>query len=102
MVMYTGDGGGGGGGGGAGAVQLWYMTTGYLQQLMVHRRAGDFFSRVTHLCVDEAHERSVETDVVCLFARRLLSRHRRLRLVLMSATLDAGLFRGYLDEVGRV
>ena len=58
----------------------------------------DHFSRVTHLVIDECHDRSIDADVLCLLAGRLLSQHRHLRLVLMSATVHTTLFSEYFGE----
>jgi len=45
--------------------------------------------------IDEIHERSVDTDILCLLCRRLLKTNSTIRLVLMSATLAAGKFQEY-------
>ena len=52
---------------------------------------------VSHVVVDEVHERSVDTDLLLLLLRDLLARVAagRLRVVLMSATADVGLFARY-------
>ncbi|CAM9262140.1 unnamed protein product, partial [Phaeothamnion confervicola] len=75
--------------------RLWFVTTGYLVRLMAHH--PEAFDNHTHLIVDEVHERSVDTDLLCLFTRRLLQRHKTLRLVLMSATLAADMYREYFS-----
>jgi len=55
----------------------------------------EWFDSHTHLIIDEVHERSVDTDILCLLCRRLLSSHPTIRLVLMSATLAAQLYSSY-------
>jgi ATP-dependent RNA helicase DHX57 len=47
--------------------------------------------------IDEVHERSVDTDILCLLCRRLLETNRHIRLVLMSATLAAELYQTYFE-----
>jgi HrpA-like RNA helicase len=47
------------------------------------------------MIIDEVHERSVDTDLLCLLCRRLLTTNPRIRFVLMSATLAAALFQEY-------
>lgn len=39
------------------------------------------------------HERSIDTDILCLLAKRLLHVHPTIRLVLMSATVAAALYQ---------
>jgi HrpA-like RNA helicase len=51
---------------------------------------------VTHVFIDEVHERGIETDFLLMVLRDLLSRRAQpLKLILMSATLDARLFHDY-------
>ena len=47
---------------------------------------------VTHVFVDEVHERTIESDFLLMVLRDVLARRADLKLVLMSATLDADLF----------
>ena len=75
--------------------RLLFCTTG----ILLRRLQGDGELRgVTHVVVDEVHERSVEGDFLLALLRRLVLGGTRpdLRVIAMSATLDAGLFRGYL------
>jgi HrpA-like RNA helicase len=45
----------------------------------------------------QVHERSVDTDILCLLAKRLLETHPTIRLVLMSATLATEVYRQYFN-----
>ncbi|KAI0078873.1 P-loop containing nucleoside triphosphate hydrolase protein [Panus rudis PR-1116 ss-1] len=61
---------------------------------------------VTHLIVDEVHERDVDTDLLLVVLKRLLAdrkaRGKPLKIVLMSATIDPTLFQQYFaDEQGK-
>ena len=51
----------------------------------------------THLIIDEVHERSVDGDVLCMLARRLLHRYPHIKLILMSATIHT-LYTDYFSE----
>jgi ATP-dependent RNA helicase DHX57 len=55
------------------------------------------FDDCTHLIIDEVHERSVDTDILCLLCRRLLVTNKKIRLVLMSATLATKMYKDYFD-----
>ena len=50
--------------------QIYFVTTGYLVRLLAHH--PEAFYTHTHLIIDEVHERSVDGDILCLLARRLL------------------------------
>lgn len=73
--------------------RAWFVTTGYCVRLLANHR--EWFDSHTHLIIDEVHERSVDTDVLCLLCRRLLNSHPTIRLVLMSATIAAELYSQY-------
>jgi len=75
--------------------RIWFVTTGYLVRLLAHH--PEAFESHTHLIIDEVHERSVDIDILCLLARRLLDTHTTIRLVLMSATLAADMYRKYFN-----
>jgi len=73
--------------------RAWFVTAGYLVRVLAGQ--PERFNDVSHLIIDEVHERSVETDLLCLLCRRLLVTNRSIRLVLMSATLAARLYQEY-------
>ena len=63
-----------------------------------------FLDSVTHVVMDEVHERDVETDLLLVVIKRLLAARKRLgkpeiKLVLMSATVDPTLFQNYFAEL---
>lgn len=75
---------------------LLFCTTGIiLRRLMTDRDLED----VTHIIVDEVHERSLDSDLLLLLLRDVMHKNVNLRLVLMSATADADLFAHYFAEV---
>lgn len=53
---------------------------------------------VSHLLVDEIHERGMNEDFLIIILRDLLPRRPDLRLVLMSATINAELFSKYFGD----
>ncbi|KAI9655924.1 MAG: hypothetical protein M1831_004769 [Alyxoria varia] len=60
---------------------------------------------ISHVFVDEVHERSLDTDFLLALLRDVSKRRKDLKIILMSATLDAGIFEKYFggpNVVGRV
>ncbi|KAG5979395.1 hypothetical protein E4U55_005203 [Claviceps digitariae] len=56
---------------------------------------------VSHVIIDEVHERSLDTDFLLNLIREVMRRDRdMLKLILMSATLDAATFKGYFASEG--
>ncbi|KAM7487688.1 hypothetical protein LguiB_025172 [Lonicera macranthoides] len=71
---------------------LLFCTTGILlRRLLVDRN----LKGVTHVIVDEIHERGMNEDFLFIVLKDLLPRRPELRLILMSATLDPELFSSY-------
>lgn len=50
------------------------------------------------MVVDEVHERSEESDFLLLILKEILAKRSDLRVILMSATLNAGLFSSYFGH----
>ncbi|XP_046399834.1 3'-5' RNA helicase YTHDC2-like isoform X2 [Ischnura elegans] len=72
---------------------LTYCTNGVLLRTLM---GGDSaLATVTHVIVDEVHERDRFSDFLLIVLRESLSRFQNLRLILMSATMDTQLFVKY-------
>ncbi|KAF8108374.1 hypothetical protein N665_0109s0002 [Sinapis alba] len=77
--------------------RLLFCTTGILlRRLLVDRNLRG----VTHVIVDEIHERGMNEDFLLIILKDLLPRRPELKLILMSATLDAELFSSYFGGAG--
>jgi hypothetical protein len=74
--------------------RLLFCTTGILLRQLHH---DPQLSSITHILVDEVHERSVDSDVLLAVLRLLMRSRRDLKLVLMSATLDSAKFLKYFN-----
>ncbi|KDP35004.1 hypothetical protein JCGZ_09292 [Jatropha curcas] len=73
---------------------LLFCTTGILLRRLLCDRN---LKGITHVIVDEIHERGMNEDFLLIVLKDLLPRRPELRLILMSATLDAELFSSYFD-----
>ena len=72
--------------------KLLFCTTG----ILLRRLAGDpLLSGVSHVFLDEVHERNSNSDFSLIILRDLLKVRSDLRVVLMSATLNAATFANY-------
>jgi len=74
------------------ATRLKFMTDGVL--LRETLRDGDLDS-YSAIIMDEAHERSLNTDVLFGILRGVVARRRDFRLIVTSATLDSGKFSDF-------
>ncbi|KAG6878138.1 hypothetical protein C0993_011852 [Termitomyces sp. T159_Od127] len=74
--------------------KILFCTTG-----VVLRRlgSGDKLHGISHVVVDEVHERSVDGDFLLLELKELLKVHNHLKVVLMSATINHETFVKYFN-----
>lgn len=73
--------------------KLIYATIGVVMRIL--EQSNDL-SDITHLILDEVHERSIDGDFLLIVLRMLLVRRPALKVVLMSATVDAERLSNYL------
>ncbi|XP_066459173.1 3'-5' RNA helicase YTHDC2 isoform X2 [Eleutherodactylus coqui] len=74
---------------------LTFCTNGVLLRTLM---AGDTtLSAVTHVIVDEVHERDQFSDFLLTKLRDLIQKHPTLKLILSSAALDVNLFLRYFE-----
>ncbi|CAL0318438.1 unnamed protein product [Lupinus luteus] len=73
---------------------LLFCTTGILLRRLLADRN---LKGVTHIIVDEIHERGMNEDFLFIVLKDLLPHRPELKLILMSATLDAELFSSYFS-----
>jgi ATP-dependent RNA helicase DHX57 len=90
-----------------GVTKITFVTTGVLlRRLQTSGGSADevvaALADVSHVVVDEVHERSLDTDFLLVLLRQILRQRKDLRVILMSATLDADIFEAYFRDVGPV
>ncbi|KAI9704578.1 MAG: hypothetical protein M1820_005491 [Bogoriella megaspora] len=77
------------------STRLIYATVGIVLRMF---ESASGIQDITHLIIDEVHERSIDTDFLLILLRSLLLKRPDLKVVLMSATVDADRFSRYLDN----
>jgi ATP-dependent RNA helicase DHX36 len=88
----------------ASAGSILYCTTGvFLRRMHEEKNGKDVLEGVTHIVVDEVHERDMNADFLLVILKRILHERRRnklhpIKLILMSATIDTGIFAEYFGD----
>ncbi|XP_041352034.1 putative ATP-dependent RNA helicase DHX57 [Gigantopelta aegis] len=75
--------------------RLLFCTTGIILR---HLEGDPYLTGITHIIVDEVHERSQDSDFLLMILKDLLPLRPDLKVILMSATLNAELFSTYFGQ----
>ncbi|XP_045521855.1 ATP-dependent DNA/RNA helicase DHX36-like isoform X2 [Pieris brassicae] len=74
---------------------IMFCTTGVLlTELEVNQALSNF----SHIILDEVHERDTHVDLAMAMLKQILKKRKDLKLILMSATLDAEVLSTYFDD----
>ncbi|KAK1981689.1 LOW QUALITY PROTEIN: helicase associated domain-containing protein [Colletotrichum cereale] len=76
------------------ATKIKYMTDGMLQREIL---VDPDLRRYSVIMLDEAHERTISTDVLFALLKKTMKRRKDLKVIATSATLDADKFSSYFD-----
>ncbi|RKP26871.1 P-loop containing nucleoside triphosphate hydrolase protein [Syncephalis pseudoplumigaleata] len=74
---------------------LKYMTDG---MLLREAMTDPLLSRYSAVILDEAHDRTLQTDILMGLLKEIIPKRPDLKVVVMSATLDAGKFQKYFNN----
>ncbi|XP_036878206.2 ATP-dependent RNA helicase DHX29 isoform X1 [Manis javanica] len=77
------------------STRLLYCTTGVLLRKL---QEDGLLTNVSHVIVDEVHERSVQSDFLLIILKEILQKRSDLHLILMSATVDSEKFSVYFTH----
>ncbi|KAG5468370.1 hypothetical protein LSCM1_02350 [Leishmania martiniquensis] len=69
-----------------------FVTTGLLLRILQSNALLDGY---THIIIDEIHERDINSDFILMLLRHMREKRPDMRVILMSATLQAGEFQSY-------
>lgn len=81
-----------------------YCTTGHflrrLQASLTEDDQDGYLDNISHIVIDEVHERDIETDLLLIILRRIMADRKKsnkseFKVILMSATIDPTLFCEY-------
>lgn len=65
-----------------------------LQKLQVDPALNEF----SHVIIDEAHEQDLNTEILLMLTKKALQLNTNLKLIVMSATLNAEHFQNYYGQ----
>ena len=79
---------------------ILFSTTGILLQFLKHMTDEQFIRKFKFIIIDEAHDRSLDVDLILLMMKQLISRNLSKNppfLILMSATLNVSQYSKYFN-----
>ncbi|XP_034184083.2 ATP-dependent RNA helicase DHX30 isoform X1 [Osmia lignaria lignaria] len=71
-----------------------FYTTGVLLRVL---ETNPTLKGISHVIMDEVHERSLQSDVLLKLLKDILKNNPSIKLILMSATIDVNLFKQYFS-----
>lgn len=84
--------------------RISFLTTGIMLRMIQNvfgknsLVSDSFFKNLGYIFIDEVHERSIDSDFLLIILKKILKNYPKLKVVLMSATIDKSIFDGYFDS----
>lgn len=72
-----------------------FLTPGVFLRYLTSDDPDKLFNNITHILIDEAHERAKENDFLLTSIKENFNANPNLRLIIMSATMDTAVFSNY-------
>ena len=76
--------------------RIIFVTNGILLNYLTHNPS--ILTEYTHIIIDEVHERDIDSDFILILFKLFLNKFPQLKLILMSATINAELFARYFAQ----
>lgn len=76
--------------------QIIFVTNGILLNYLTHNPS--MLDEYTHIIIDEVHERDIDSDFILILFKLFLAKFPQIKLILMSATINAELFARYFSK----
>lgn len=84
--------------------RITFVTTGVMLRMIqsvfgANESSQDtFFHNLGYIFIDEVHERSIDSDFLLIILKKMIKKFPKLRIVLMSATIDRKIFDDYFED----
>lgn len=79
-----------------------FLTPGVFLRYLMTDEPEKLFRNITHILIDEAHERNKENDFLLTSIKEHFNDNPNLKLIVMSATMDTGVFAKYFGACEEV
>lgn len=77
---------------------LIFCTNGVLLRCLMGKNANSILNDLTHIIVDEVHERDQYSDFLLISLREKVLQHTKIKIILMSATIESNTFSRYFNN----
>lgn len=77
---------------------LVFCTNGVLLRCLMGKNSTSILNDVTHIIVDEVHERDQYSDFLLISLKEKVLQHTNIKIILMSATIESNTFSRYFNN----